>query len=89
MRLREWIDSQPYGEIARLVRTTGISNTNMHELIRESHLATYATAKKLIAATGGDESPLTLDSLCEPRPKPLRKRRSVKRKRPRASAAAA
>ncbi len=77
MHLAEWIDSQPYGEISRLARETGLVFNTIQYLRFGRHIPSYATAKKISDATGGA---VTLDELFSP-PPPKRSTRTRTAKR--------
>lgn len=73
MRLRQWLDSRPRGELARLVRETGLMRATISYLAREVRPAKYDTAVLISAATQGA---VTVEELCV---LPRRKRRGKKR----------
>jgi hypothetical protein len=73
MRLREWVRKRLRGELTRLQLATGVAYTTLHKLAHDEHEATYETAKKVSAATGGAVS---IAELCElPRGSKSRKAR--------------
>jgi hypothetical protein len=72
MRLAEWIDSQPYGEMARLARVTGLVFGTIQYLREGRHIPSYPTARLISDATGGA---VTLDDLFGVPPKPAKRAR--------------
>lgn len=65
MRLREYLDEQPRGEITRLVRVTGVANSTLHDVLNGKPIRLYETAKKISEATGGK---VGIADLCEADP---------------------
>ena len=72
MRLKEYLDSKPRGELARLQERSGVTYGTIWNLANKPGevLKTYDTAKRLSDATGGA---VTIAELCE-LPPPKRKR---------------
>jgi len=75
MKLHQWVEAQPIGELTRLHLRTGIAYATIHKVYRGKR-ASYRTAVKLSACTGGSVS---VAELCEPlptsaKPADLRKR---------------
>lgn len=62
MRLREWVERRGRGELTRLQLQTRVAYATLHKLASDANVATYATAKKISAATGGAVS---IAELCE------------------------
>jgi DNA-binding transcriptional regulator YdaS (Cro superfamily) len=60
MQLYEWVDKRGHGEIARLCRESGVSNTTIHEAIRRAPISRYPIAKAISDATGGAVTPAEL-----------------------------
>lgn len=50
------------GELTRLMHATRIAYATLHRLANDEHVARFATAKKISAATGGAVS---IGELCE------------------------
>jgi hypothetical protein len=63
MKLAQWVRSQGHGEVARLARVTELGYNTIAYLARGKHVATYANAALISAATGGSVS---IAELCEP-----------------------
>jgi DNA-binding transcriptional regulator YdaS (Cro superfamily) len=83
MTLDEYIDSKPYGEMARLARASGLAWNTLVYLRAGERVPTYATASAIIRATGGA---VTLHDLFNPRPWSAAKRaRAAKRRAKRRS----
>jgi len=64
MKLHQWVEAQPIGELTRLHLRTGIAYATIHKVYRGKR-ASYRTAVKLSACTGGSVS---VAELCEPLP---------------------
>jgi hypothetical protein len=64
MRLSEWIHKHGRGAMAALSRDSGLSYITVFRASRGRSIKTYATAKALSDATGGDVS---VQELCESR----------------------
>jgi hypothetical protein len=69
MRLKDWLASQPYGEISRLGRVTGLAINTIRNVRDGAHTPNYATAKAISDATRGA---VTLIELFAPPPKRAR-----------------
>jgi hypothetical protein len=64
MKLHQWVEAQPIGELTRLHLRTGIAYATVHKIYRGKR-ASYKTAVKLSACTSGQ---VTIAELCEPLP---------------------
>jgi len=63
MRLDEYVEGKPRGEIARLARDSGLAYATVWNLCHGDRLKTYDAAKRLSDAT---EGAVSVADLCEP-----------------------